>query len=833
MAIENKILSSDSKGKKQWNLFWQFLLFFGSLLILSAAIFGGVFNFELVNRRNDFQAQEKRILGIVAQVVQNEWETAVSDLRALTELPDFRSLLARKEDPSRALIGNLWESLLRMKSYEGLRLLDEKGEDLLGNLFGRAFPAVNEKKPFSDRITPLLFKKIFSLAPGEVFAFSPAESENDLGKPSDSFTFGIGTPISDPKTGKKGVLLLYYRGGDILHHIKPLKDMGFRRFAILDSRGIELNEADGVKFRSFGKGEMRSQNFADKYPQIWDQISDKEEGDISEDGDLYTFITYYPFSSNGNAPLARPPNFAPGADPKNHGPYWKLVSRVDAAFFREEQTRLIRTFAPAAIFWTALLLLGSTVLAFNNLARQRSREIGEALRNEAVILANIGRVINSNLKIEDVYERFAEEAKKLIPFDRILITVEDREEGMIQIAYLAGIEVPGFLPGKKLSGRDSFLADLMENRAPLLFQPENLEEVEKKYPSLVVPFQAGLRSMLSAPLISEESVIGILHLRSKTPQAYGHREYHLIERIADQISGAIANSQLFQECNRAEEAASESQETFHKMSAAAQDAILMMNDDGHISFWNRAAEKMFGYSSKEALNADLHGMLAPSHFRSAFAEAFPKFVQTGEGKVLGQTLELQGIRKGGEVFPLELSLSAAKIRDRWNGIGILRDITDRKRREQEILRAKEEAENLNLELTAAYEQANLLSLEAAAANRAKSAFLGNMSHEIRTPMNGVVGMTELLLGTDLSAEQREYAETVQGSADSLLKVINEILDFSKIEAGKLDLETIDFDLRVLLEEILDLLAVTAHAERTGDRLFSGSRCSRAAARGSL
>ncbi|MGC2165332.1 MAG: HD domain-containing phosphohydrolase [Gallionella sp.] len=131
----------------------------------------------------------------------------------------------------------------------------------------------------------------------------------------------------------------------------------------------------------------------------------------------------------------------------------------------------------------------------------------------------------------------------------------------------------------------------------------------------------------------------------------------------------------------------ESEEKFRSITATAQDAIVMMGADRRISLWNAAAERMFGYTGAEAIGQDLHALITSSWDQAGFAHAFPQFMVGGEGRLIGKVTEVKALRKGGELFPVEISLSATKIGGQWHAIGILRDITERARAAYEIAHA--------------------------------------------------------------------------------------------------------------------------------------------------
>jgi len=186
-------------------------------------------------------------------------------------------------------------------------------------------------------------------------------------------------------------------------------------------------------------------------------------------------------------------------------------------------------------------------------ALRRSEKAALRLVQETHVIAEIGRIISSTLDIEEVYERFSEEVQKLIPFDRILVNLVNRQEGTLTTAYAAGIEVAERRRGAVFPIAETVTEEMIRTGAPVLFHPASIEEVQNRFPGLVLAFQAGLRSRLSVLLITRGEVIGSLALWSTQEKAYGTEDIRLAEKVANQVAGAIANAHLFRESKLVEE----------------------------------------------------------------------------------------------------------------------------------------------------------------------------------------------------------------------------------------------------------------------------------------
>jgi PAS domain S-box-containing protein len=252
------------------------------------------------------------------------------------------------------------------------------------------------------------------------------------------------------------------------------------------------------------------------------------------------------------------------------------------------------------------------------------------------------------------------------------------------------------------------------------------------------------------------------------------------------------------ERKQAEDALRTSEEKYRTLVENANEAIVVAQD-GMLKFVNRMAGEITGYSEQELTSKPFPEFIHPEDRDMVVSRHLSRF----KGDVSQSRYSFRLTTKNGSIRWVEIDVVLID----WNGkpatLNFLSDITERKRAEQELQQANQD---LKVAIKQSKESADL----ARKANAAKSEFLASMSHEIRTPLNGIIGMTGLLLDTDLNAEQREYAEIIRISGEILLSLINNILDLSKIEARKLELEILDFDLRSTLKDTTDLLSIEAH-----------------------
>ena len=340
-----------------------------------------------------------------------------------------------------------------------------------------------------------------------------------------------------------------------------------------------------------------------------------------------------------------------------------------------------------------------------------------------------------------------------------------------QTAFPPGVGLPGRVWS---SAQPHWIADVTDVAA------------DNNFPRAPVAAREGLHAALGFPIVLRGEVVGVMEFFSRTIQQPDHDLLAMMSNIGSQIG-------QFAERRQAERQLKESEERYRDLFENANDLIQCAAPDGSFIYVNRAWRETLGYTEEEVAGLSLFDIIHPDSLPHCMA----MFERVMSGEKLDH-VEAMFVTKDGRTITVEGSSSRSMKDGKPDGTrGIFRDVTERKRFESELAKARDAA------------------LESA---RLKAEFLANMSHEIRTPMNAIIGMSGLLLDTDLTADQREFAETVRSSADALLTLMNDILDFSKIEAGKLTFETMDFDLRSTVEGAVDLLAEAAQGK--GVELFS-------------
>jgi PAS domain S-box-containing protein len=297
----------------------------------------------------------------------------------------------------------------------------------------------------------------------------------------------------------------------------------------------------------------------------------------------------------------------------------------------------------------------------------------------------------------------------------------------------------------------------------------------------------GIGAMLDVPLRQGGGVRGVFCVEHVGgARAWTIDEQNFAVSTANLIAVAVADQDRREALTRV----AESEVRARLILDTAHDAFVGMDADGRIVTWNAQAEQTFGWPRSEAVGRRLSDTIVPVAFREAHNNGMERFLATGDAPVVNKRLELRGLHRDGHEFPIEITITSPMRRENGFFFGaFLRDISDRRERDDQLRRAKDAAE---------------------AATRAKSEFLANMSHELRTPLNGVIGYSQLLQrDRTLTGSQQESLDAIAKCGAHLLDLINDVLDLSKIEAGFVDIETSSTDLVQLTTDLRHVVGDSA------------------------
>jgi len=383
------------------------------------------------------------------------------------------------------------------------------------------------------------------------------------------------------------------------------------------------------------------------------------------------------------------------------------------------------------------------------------------LAKEASIMAEIGRIISSTLEIEEVFERFAAEMKKLIPFDRISINQVNFEEGKAGPLYTTGLEVPSRQMGDAYPLEGTVTERLVQTRSGLLVQGKDMGEFVRGNPSYLPVHKAGIQSMIAVPLISRDRAVGTFFLASARPDSYSDRDLKLAERIGNQIAGAIANARLYRDLRKTDEHLRESEERYRHLVENAPLGIISIDLQGNIKQVNSHLISILNSPSAESTRG-INLFSFPPLIEAGITNNFRRCLDSGKAGVF----ETAYHSKWGKDSYLRYHLTP--IRDREGKVSgaqaIVEDISERKNLEGQLLQAQK--------------------------MEAIGTLAGGIAHDFNNILTAILGYVELAV-LELSADSKLKYNLEQSlqAAHRAKDLVRQILAFSR--QGKQERKPLD------------------------------------------
>lgn len=744
-------MSPSNEGITARTLLVRFAQIFVPVVLILSAILVAVIRFDQHIRLQQAEVREHSRIQVAKQGVQSDFSAVITDLQVLSNMPVLQTFLTDGLTAQRADLQHIFLILAKKSGrYDQIRYIDGTGKERIRVNDNGGNPTVVPEDQLQNKHGRYYFEDTYALERNRIFV-SPLDLNIEHQKIEVPYKpmIRFGTPVFDRKGNKKGVILLNYFGQRLLQSFKTAMMGGMPHEAmLLNQDGYWLSSPNPAEEWGFMFGD-KSHTLAHADPAVWSVIHASDQGFLRTDQGLYVYDTVRPLGAIGDAPST--------GDEASSTPYqWKIVSFIpDSSLFAS-------AFYAHPFSW-ALLALTLILLALLTLYVARI-SLSRQLARQSI------RLLNRELEKRVVAHAAGEERLSVTLNaigDAVLST--DKEGNVNRLNPVA----------EKLTGWSQ--ADAYGRPIGEIFNIIN-QQTRAPAPN---PVWNTLTSGVVQGLANDTVLIA----RDGSERPIADSCAPIRDRQGAIVGAILVFRDVTQEY-AAKRALIDSSKRIQEILNAVADGVITIDKRGSIESFNPAAEQLFGYTEQEVMGQNVN-MLMPEPHRTQHDAYLAHYLETGEARVVGMRREMEGLRKNGSRFPIQLAVNTLQLSDAVHFTGVIRDITETKLHEQQLISARDDAEK---------------------ANHLKDSFLATMSHEIRTPLTGILGMLEVLSMTDLEGDQITTLEAAWESARGLLRIVNDILDWSKIQEGKLVLSPQATSVPQLIQEVVNTYSRVASAK---------------------
>ncbi len=810
-----KLLVPSSFKDIQWRKILPIFLTLAFSLITCLGIFLSIQARKNIHHSIDLVMHEQQMhMSLAKTLLHKELERLSIDLLTFSGTPVILRFFTNPQDPTfrQSVNAGLSNYVKNREDYDQAQIFDNNGRELVRvekrdkRTVIIPLEELDTKSPDAclNKALNLKFRGQMSLSPMEL----ARDKRGEIIRPFHPI-FHLATPIFNHQNKKVGIFLFTYKAQQCIDlftqatiHLHDLDEPSHNNLQMLNQEGGWLLAPD--KKDEWGSTSDPQRRFDRRFPKIWKTIREQGQGQIMTADGLLTFATIPLLLNKESSKESSSAHPAALKTEENQDatPFWILINQISAK-------ELDSLKAPTRRFHLILfliILMGTLplLLWIALLLKKRQRDQTQ-LQAQEQRLTHLNLLLQTIIKLHRLIDQTKEQQELIQTCCEILVTSRGYAS-----AWIILLDKNGKV---ELSADSGLLLnfDQLKQQINLGKLPPCILECNAQQGIVVIDTPAVFcadcptsksyprTGVMCASLEYESRVFGYLNVLLPIDFIKDQEEKDRFSEITKDMGFGLFNLEQQEKKRQAERSLYQSEERLRGITDSAQDAILMMNPLGAISYWNPAAETILGYRAEEALGKNLHTLLAPLRFHAAHQKAFPEFLHSGHGNAIGKTVDLSALHKDGREIPVTLSLSAVLQDGGWHAVGVLRDMTEHRLMEEQMLRSEK------------------MSIIAGLA--------AGVSHEINTPLSAILQSIQVIrqslspdlarnqevaghCGLDLTKvqdyfEKREINFFMDGIRDSAIKsgkIISNLLQFSRPQK----MDTAPADLELLLDKSVEL-----------------------------